>query len=183
MSQQHSVTIVQARSPEDMAIARVLFQEYADSLDFSLCFQGFEAELATLPGRYAPPSGRLLLAFDAVTSENGEIDRAATAIGCVAMREISPLAGDTGRVCEMKRLYVRPSARGRGVGRRLVAHLLTEARDIGYAIMRLDTSQHWIEAQTLYASFGFTPGPMYNDDDHEDTRFFELRLGRISHTS
>ena len=178
MSQKHTVTIVEARSPEDVAIARTLFQEYADSLDFSLCFQGFEDELATLPGRYALPSGRLLLAFDAMTGANVALERAATAVGCVAMREIPPLPGDLGRVCEMKRLYVRPSARGRGLGRLLVSRLLAEARDAGYAIMRLDTSQHWIEAQTLYASFGFIPGPKYNDDDHEDTRFYELSLRR-----
>lgn len=160
-------TITQANTPDHIAAAKALFREYADSLDFSLCYQGFEAELATLPGRYGPPSGRLLLAIDGAGGE---------AVGCVGLREIQPLAGDVGRVCEMKRLYVQPRARGRGIGRALVLQLLEEARAIGYAAMRLDTSRHWIEANSLYQSVGFAPGPMYNDDDHEDTRFYERAL-------
>lgn len=161
------VSIVIAIDSADVAMAKILFQEYADSIDFSLCYQGFEEELAALPGRYAPPTGRLLLARDPLSGED---------LGCAAFREIPQMPGDPGRVCEMKRLYVRPTARGRGVGRALVAGLLDQARQAGYAIMRLDTSRHWSAAIALYSSCGFEPGPMYNDDDHEDTRFFQRFL-------
>src|SRR5260221_13781456 len=114
--------IAHANGTEDLAQVRALFEEYAASLGFSLCFQGFDRELAELPGRYAPPSGRLLLAHvDDVIA------------GCVALREI-----DDG-ICEMKRLYVRPRFHGQGVGRRLARAIVDEARAAGYTAMRLDT--------------------------------------------
>src|SRR5689334_213674 len=113
---------IRAAASEDVETVRALFLEYAGGLGFSLCFQGFDQELATLPGRYAPPGGRLLLAED----ESG-------ALGCVGLRPHAP--GE----CEMKRLYVRPRARGTGAGRGLVARLLEDAREIGYTKMLLDT--------------------------------------------
>jgi GNAT superfamily N-acetyltransferase len=150
-----------AATPDDIGSVRALFREYAASLPFSLCFQGFEDELATLPGKYAAPAGRLLLAFDGP-------ERAP--VGCIALRPLQ--AG----ICEMKRLFVRPSHRSRGLGRLLCQRLIEEARVAGYRTMRLDTSADMIPAQRLYASLGFRPIPRYNDDPLEDTIFMELNL-------
>jgi putative acetyltransferase len=157
-------TIIEALSPESVAQAKALFEEYAAGLPFSLCFQGFEAELASLPGRYAPPAGCLLLAV-----------AGPGAVGCVALREID---GDaSGRVCEMKRLYVRPSHRGAGVGLALCGELLGRARRLGYGRMKLDTSGDMRAAQALYRALGFVPCDRYNNDPLEDTLYFELVLG------
>lgn len=153
-------TIVEAHGPAHLPAVRDLFREYAASLPFSLCFQGFEQELETLPGRYAPPSGRLLLAFDG--------DRPT---GCVAVRELGP-----GSICEMKRLYVRPAARRTGLGRLLASRIIDEARAIGYERMRLDTSHDMIAAQALYESLGFRRIERYNDDPIDGTIWMELRL-------
>src|SRR2546426_4834914 len=122
--------IVQALTPGHVAEARALFREYERSLGVDLCFQGFEQELAGLPGAYAPPRGRLLLSLDG-----------AAPAGCVALR---PLAD---AVCEMKRLYVRPAFRGRRAGRQLAEAVIAEARAIGYARMRLDTLPSMKEAK------------------------------------
>jgi putative acetyltransferase len=149
----------QAASPADLATARALFEEYQASLGFSLCFQNFDAELASLPGAYAPPDGRLLLAF----AGDGPA-------GCIALRKIGE------EICEMKRLWVRPAFRGTGLGRRLAESLLAEARAIGYRRVRLDTLPSMAAAQALYLSLGFADIPPYNDHPIEGTRFMEAIL-------
>ena len=144
----------------DLAVARRLFEEYAASLGVDLEFQGFADELARLPGEYAPPGGRLLLALDD--------DQPA---GCVAVRPL-----ESG-VCEMKRLYVRPTHRGRGWGRRLAERAVAEARAAGYRYMRLDTLAGMAEAQGLYADLGFRAIPAYRHNPVPGTVFLELDLG------
>lgn len=151
--------IVEARGPGDVEHARELFREYEKSLGVDLCFQGFEQELAGLPGAYAPPRGRLLLAFEA-----------GRPAGSVALR---PLGAD---VCEMKRLYVRAALRGRGAGRRLAARVLAEARAIGYAKMRLDTLPSMTEAIALYRSLGFAEIAPYYANPVPGALFMELIL-------
>jgi ribosomal protein S18 acetylase RimI-like enzyme len=148
-----------ADGPADVALARALFEEYQQSLGFSLCFQNFDAELADLPGAYAPPEGRLLLAFSG--------DEPA---GCIALRKIGE------EFCEMKRLWVRPAFRGTGLGRRLVETLMADARSIGYRRIRLDTLPSMAAAQSLYLSLGFADIPPYNDHPIEGTRFMEAPL-------
>jgi len=157
------LTILQASSPAQVAQARELFQEYASSLGFNLCFQSFEKELADLPGDYAPPSGRLLLAF--------EVNQLA---GCVALH-----ASDaTQKICEMKRLYVRPNLRGKRIGQQLVAALISAAREIGYSRMRLDTISGTMDkAIALYRSLGFKEIPSYRENPIEGVLYMELDLG------
>ncbi|HQQ77711.1 MAG TPA: GNAT family N-acetyltransferase [Thermoanaerobaculia bacterium] len=151
--------IRKADGAADVATARALFEEYQQSLGFSLCFQNFDAELAGLPGAYAPPEGRLLLAFAG--------DEPA---GCIALRKIGE------EICEMKRLWVRPAFRGSGLGRRLAESLMAEARAAGYRAVRLDTLPSMAAAQALYLSLGFLDIPPYNDHPIEGTRFMEAIL-------
>jgi ribosomal protein S18 acetylase RimI-like enzyme len=155
----HAFILRQASSPADVATARALFEEYQKSLGLSLCFQDFDAELAGLPGAYAPPEGRLLLAF----AGDGPA-------GCIALRKIGE------DICELKRLWVRPAFRGTGLGRRLVETLMADARGIGYGRIRLDTLPSMTAAQALYLSLGFLDIPPYNDHPIEGTRFMEARL-------
>jgi ribosomal protein S18 acetylase RimI-like enzyme len=138
--------LAKVRSAPEIAAAAALFREYVDWLGIDLSFQDFATELAGLPGRYAPPAGELMLAF----SPEGD------ALGCVAVR---PLADNT--VCEMKRLYVRPTARGLGIGRALVAAIIESAQALGYAEMKLDTLPAMPEALALYERFGFVRIPAY----------------------
>jgi len=152
--------IVPAATTAEIAEIVLLFNAYAATLSFNLCFQDFEGELAGLPGRYAPPEGALLLARDA----NG------LSIGCVAMRPLGE------GIAEMKRLYVTPEGRGRGVGRALAAAAITAARAAGHREIRLDTLPEMSAAQALYRSFGFKEMPAYYETPVERTIFFRLEF-------
>ena len=154
-----SLFIRPASSVEEIATAQALFEEYAAALGIDLGYQGFADELASLPGCYAPPRGRLLIAWVG--------DDAA---GCVALR---PLADD---VCEMKRLYVRPGFRGSGIGKQLAEAIIAEARQIGYAIMRLDTVPKLEAATRLYESLGFVRRDAYYETPVVGTIFMELKF-------
>lgn len=173
-AQRSQIELADGTRADRLDTVRALLREYEKDTGVSLCFQGFEQELATLPGRYAPPSGRLLLAMDATE-----------AVGCIALRDItSDLArrgtAISGRACEMKRLYVRPSHRGRGIGRLLAERIIAEARTIGYAQMRLDTMHTMRAAVAMYRSLGFEPAERHNDDPDQRTLFFALRLDGAS---
>jgi putative acetyltransferase len=153
------LTIVDASSGEPLVQARMLFQEYAASLGIDLCFQGFAEELATLPGSYAPPRGRVLLG-----RWRGET------AGCVALR---PLQNG---ICEMKRLYVRPDYRGFGVGRSLAERIIAEAKDTGYSCMRLDSLPSMESAIELYRRLGFREVAPYRENPVPGAVFLELAL-------
>jgi ribosomal protein S18 acetylase RimI-like enzyme len=154
------ITIEQAETAEQVETARRLFREYEAWLGMDLCFQNFEEELLNLPGKYAKPDGRLLIAaFDGGPA------------GCVAMRKLED------GTCEMKRLYIRPEFRGAGLGNRLISTLLEEAREAGYKRLRLDTFPPKMgKAVSLYESYGFRPIPPYYHNPHEGVLFMELDL-------
>jgi ribosomal protein S18 acetylase RimI-like enzyme len=153
--------VCQANSEEQIAVIRELFQEYAHSLGFSLCFQSFDKELAGLPGDYAPPEGRLLLA----TYEG-------TPAGCVALHKL-----DTG-ICEMKRLYVRPQFRRKGLGRGLAERIIADARQIGYEQLRLDTVEPMMQAAVvMYRQLGFREIAPYRENPIEGALYMELTIG------
>jgi ribosomal protein S18 acetylase RimI-like enzyme len=154
-----NISITQARAEPDIARVKELFVEYAESIGVDLEYQGFSTELATLPGKYAPPSGDLLLAMI-----NGE------AVGCVALRALDPAK------LEMKRLYVRPSTRGMGLGKRLVEAAISAARQGGYAELRLDTLDTMAGAQALYRALGFVEISPYGEAHLPGTRFYALAL-------
>ena len=144
--------------------AREIFLDYARSLSVDLCFQNFEAELATLPGDYAPPEGRLLLAW---------VDHELA--GCGALRGLADT--DYANACEMKRLYVRPGFRGFGLGRMLAQSLLDEARSAGYSVMLLDTLDEMEAARELYASLGFEEIPPYYFNPIAGAHYLKAELG------
>ena len=153
--------IAPARIGADLAAVTSLFEAYAASLEIELTYQDFEAELARLPGEYAPPKGRLLLA----RAPRGE------PLGCVALRPLS-----TPGCCEMKRLFVTPESRGMGLGRALVQAIVGEARTIGYGEMRLDTLPTMAAAQAMYREAGFRPIPPYYQTPIAGTVFLGLTL-------
>jgi ribosomal protein S18 acetylase RimI-like enzyme len=155
-----TVEFIQAETPAEVAQARKLFIEYSEGLGLDLCFQNFEQELAELPGRYAPPEGRLFLA---VSDES--------IMGCVGLRKINE------GVCEMKRLYVRPGFRGKGIGKLMATHLIEEARLMRYSRMRLDSLPAQMQdAIKLYRLLGFREIEPYYPNPVENALFMELIL-------
>lgn len=156
------LTIKQAETQTEIDAARILFREYESWLGLDLCFQGFEAELAALPGKYAPPGGRLLLAY-----RNSQL------AGCIAMRKLAD------GICEMKRLFVRDEFRGKQIGVALIERLIADAREIGYQRMRLDTYPPKMgKAVSLYESHGFVPIPPYYQNPYDGVLFMEIDLCR-----
>jgi GNAT superfamily N-acetyltransferase len=153
------MTIVDGHGEEKLPAVRRLFEEYAASLEVDLAFQDFERELRDLPGEYAPPAGRLLLALAG--------DDPA---GCVALRPYEP------EVCEMKRLYVRPAFQGTGLGRRLAEAIVQAGQGADYRLMRLDTLPSMEAARRLYLSLGFEEIEAYRHNPVHGTTFFQLDL-------
>jgi ribosomal protein S18 acetylase RimI-like enzyme len=152
--------LAQAESPAQIAQARELFLEYAQSLGFSLCFQNFDQELADLPGDYASPEGRLLLA-----EYQGQL------AGCIALHRLEP------QICEMKRLYVRPQFRDKGLGRLLAERVITDARSIAYHRMRLDTVEPVMkDAVAMYRKLGFKEIAPYCANPIAGALYMELDL-------
>jgi ribosomal protein S18 acetylase RimI-like enzyme len=153
------IRVVQARRHDDIERVRELFKEYETSLGIDLCFQNFEKELVNLPGDYAPPEGRLLVAVDEPNI-----------VGCVALRKLDP------ETCEMKRLYVRPAFRGKRIGKTLATTAIEQARHTGYRKMRLDTLPSMKQAIALYQSLGFKPIPPYRQNPIEGALYMELQI-------
>jgi GNAT superfamily N-acetyltransferase len=153
------IVIAEAVSDADFRIGRLLFEEYAAALQVDLCFQNFSAELDTLPAMYGAPSGALMIARAA--------DRP---VGCVGVRRFRE------GICEMKRLYVRPSFRGRDIGRQLATTVAARARQLGYSTMVLDTLQSMDAARSLYMSMGFTPADAYYRNPLPDVKYLALDL-------
>jgi len=153
-------SFTQAETPSQIGQARELFLEYAQSLGFSLCFQNFDKELADLPGEYSPAAGRLLLA-----EYDGQL------AGCIALHKLEPT------ICEMKRLYLRPQFRGKGLGRALADRIIAEARLIGYKRMRLDTVEPVMkDAVGMYRKLGFKEIAPYRENPMPGTLYMELQL-------
>ena len=159
-----------ARFPEQLEAVRTIFREYAQSLGIDLGFQQFDDELASLPGKFAAPRGRVLLASHGAS--DGASDGAGDIVGCVAMRPIDATT------CEMKRLYVRPAGRGLQVGRQLATRICATAQEAGYLRMRLDTLPTMHAALGLYASLGFEPIDAYVFNPIPGAIFLECDLTR-----
>jgi putative acetyltransferase len=155
----HMIDILHAVAPEHVSTVRELFLEYQRWLGLDLCFQNFSAELAALPGDYAPPSGRLLLAL-----------HDARPAGCIALRRMDDAT------CEMKRLFVRPEFQSLKIGRALAEKIIAEARTIGYTRMRLDTLPMMTRAHALYAVLGFREIPPYCHNPVPGAIYMELSL-------
>lgn len=155
--------IQDADTPEFVELVRALFREYESTLNVNLCFQGFENELANLPGEYARPSGRLLIAFEG--------DEAA---GCGAFRKLE------NDICEMKRLFVKPTHQGKAIGSALARALIQDAQAAGYARMRLDTMPTMQKAIALYRSLGFQEIAAYRFNPVPGSLFFELLLSKAN---
>ena len=161
MSKSEPTSVRPATTPADLQASRDLFRAYAESLGFSLDFDDFRSELDSLPGKYAPPQGALLLAF-----------KGDQAVGCVGMRSLDP------QTAEMKRLYLSQEARGLGLGRKLCEALVAAAKRGGYSRMRLDTVPGKMDsAITLYRALGFRVIPPYNHSPIPGIIHMELSLG------
>jgi putative acetyltransferase len=160
-----TLTFAEAETAPQIAQVRELFLEYAQSLGFSLCFQNFDQELAELPGDYAPPAGRLLLAeYDAQLA------------GCVALHKLDSAICHSA-ICEMKRLYLRPQFRGKGLGCLLAERIIAEARQIGYERMRLDSVEPVMkDAVAMYRRFGFKEIAPYRPNPNPGVLYLELQL-------
>ena len=154
-----SPSFIQVQSSPHLETARELFLEYQQAIGIDLCFQNFSAEVADLPGEYAPPEGRLFICF---------VD--GLAAGCAALRKIDE------QLCEMKRMYVRPAFRGQHLGRLLAERIIQDAQTIGYRAMRLDTLPAMTEAIALYRSLGFQPTEAYRINPHPGAIYMELPL-------
>jgi GNAT superfamily N-acetyltransferase len=148
-----------AKFPDDYQAVKDIFLEYVRSPSVSLDFQDYQAEFADLPGKYAPPCGRLLLAW-----KDGCL------VGCAALRQVDAAT------CEMKRVYVRPAARGTQLGRRLVEHLIQEARIAGYTRLCLDVLPEFTSAQNLYRSLGFEDAAPVTFNPIPGAKFLALDL-------
>lgn len=151
--------VIRAARAEEMHQVRELFLEYAQSLGFSLCFQGFQQELDELPGRYGPPDGVLLLAW-----ENDE------PVGVVGLRRLDAVS------VEMKRLYVRPDQRGKKIGKQLAMEVISEAKRLGYTSIKLDTVPAMAEARQMYINLGFEQIPAYYQNSEIDSICLEKRI-------
>ncbi len=154
------INFINAAVPERTDTVRALFREYEQWLGVSLCFQGFDKELAELPGAYAPPQGRLYI-----------IENEGEPIGCIALRPMKEVG-----VCEMKRLYLRDNVRGHGIGRKLAERIIADARTIGYSLMKLDTLEQMTAARGLYLKLGFRVVPAYYDNPLPNVVYMELAL-------
>ncbi len=152
--------ILEVNNKDIIEKTRILFSEYEKWLNVSLCFQGFEEEVATLPGKYSPPEGRLYIVKEGCNYN-----------GCIALRKIED------GICEMKRLYLRPEARGKGIGNALIAKIIEDAKEIGYKTMRLDTVKEKMpKAVELYSSYGITEIEAYYNNPNPHTLYMELDL-------
>lgn len=163
MVEWESVRIQRARSAQDLESTAQLFAAYVESLGLDLSFQDFDAELKSLPGKYAPPTGEILLALDS----NG------TAVGCVAVRPLSPP-----ECCEMKRLCILPAGRGLGIGKKLSFEIVDIAVSLGYNEIKLDTLPSMYQAISLYQSAGFAPTASYYKTPLSGTVFLARQLHR-----
>ncbi len=159
MAQNISLKFVEEEDLENLENVKILFTEYSNSLDIDLCFQDFNNELKTLPGKYIKPSGSLILVF---VDEN--------LAGCVALKKLED------KVCELKRLFVRNQFRGLKIGKILLEEIVKEAKEIGYAYMRLDTLPSMKSAQGLYEKLGFYDIEPYTYNPIEGARYMELKL-------
>jgi ribosomal protein S18 acetylase RimI-like enzyme len=166
--------IKSATTPQDLEHTKELFTTYADSLPISLTFQNFDAEIASLPGLYSPPTGAIFLAYPNPPSNYPE-SQMAEPIGVIALRPL-PNTHPTSKICEMKRLYLAPASRGLGIGKRLAAEVITEAKRLGYVEMRLDTLPSMVGARALYKGLGFVETEKYYNTPIEGTMFLSKDL-------
>ncbi|KAF2472866.1 acyl-CoA N-acyltransferase [Lindgomyces ingoldianus] len=166
------VVISSAEFPDDRFVIMNLFTAYADSLEIDLTFQNFSHELSSLPGKYTPDNGGVLLIARVISVDSSsEVSTAQEPIGCVALRPFSPP-----HTCELKRLYIVPEVRGLGAGRKLLEAVLERAKTMGYKEMVLDTLPSMVPARKMYKAFGFEEVEKYYDNPIEGTSFMRLKL-------